>query len=162
MKHFGCHARPSVLFRAHRDARAIPVFLMYAFLRGASFNAHTGAYGEDRKAVTYPEFMISVWDTPAHPPVASKLSRPRAAVSASAAVAPKAEAESFGQRIAYAVKVRLAQRSRRPVFAESSAPDESFAEQLRKAAEKRSRQKQHKEWAERERYEQQAERAKGE
>jgi hypothetical protein len=94
--------------------------------------------------------------------VASKVSRPRAAIFATASKAPKAEAENFGQRLAQAVK-----RQQSPcVFAAAPRKDsdddnddengdkeekDSFGKRIKKAVEKQSGQKQHKEYAERER-----------
>ena len=90
--------------------------------------------------------------------VTSKLSRPRA-------VAPKAQDESFGSQIAQAVKVRLASGTRPRIAVHASSDgDEGFAQRLKEAIKKKSGAKRHKEYAERERerYEQQRHRAKGE
>ena len=94
--------------------------------------------------------------------VASKL-RPRAAILASAAVAPKAEAESFGQRITQAVKKKVASNARpRIAVSASNEGGDGFAERLRKAVQEKSPAKRHKEYAEheRERYKEQAERGR--
>jgi hypothetical protein len=109
--------------------------------------------------------------------VTNKL-RPRAAIvaSASGTAAPPAEAESFGQRIAQAVKDRLTGATHPPTVLSASTTqpsipvsadgdgDEGFAQRLKEAAERRSGSKRHKEYAERERerYEQQRKRAMGE
>jgi hypothetical protein len=82
---------------------------------------------------------------------------------------------SFGEELARAVKAKVAAssriprptlRSRRAVFATAAnAPaDESFEEKIKKAVQKKSGAKRHKEYAERERdrYEEQRKRAMGE
>jgi hypothetical protein len=107
--------------------------------------------------------------------VTNKL-RPRAAMVGSVATAPKAEDESFGQRIAQAARDKVARvtRPRTGVCATTTQPsgavsansdgDEGFAKRLKEAAEKKSGATRHKEYTERERdrYEQQRKRAIGE
>jgi hypothetical protein len=90
-------------------------------------------------------------------------------LNASAEKAP--HGQDFGQKVALAVKRRVAlvTRPRTAVFASatavsaSSGSDEGFAKRLKEAVEKKSGAKRHKEYAERERdrYEQQRQRAKG-
>ena len=74
--------------------------------------------------------------------VASKLSRPRAAIFATAAGAPKAEGESFDQRIAQAVRDKVARGTRRTgvctsttqpssAVSANSEGDEGFAKRLK-------------------------------
>src|SRR4051794_17417092 len=58
--------------------------------------------------------------------------------------------DSFGHKIAQAVKAKVAFRSGSPVIAENT-PKERFGEQLKKAVQEKSGQKRHKEQAERER-----------
>jgi hypothetical protein len=94
--------------------------------------------------------------------LASKL-QPRAAifVTASKGPTPTAEDESFGQKIVHAVKDKVARVPRSRTA--NSEGDGGFAQRLKEATEKKSGAKRHKEYAERERdrYEQQRQRAKG-
>ena len=82
----------------------------------------------------------------------------KCAADLNASVAKAPAGQGFGERVAQAVKNKVASatRPRTPVFAVSAtvAPkteDDSFGEQLRKEVEKRSGRKQHEEQAERER-----------
>ena len=78
-----------------------------------------------------------------------------------AAAEKTSQPQSFGQKIAQAFKAKLAKQQPRTT---ADAHNESFGEQIKKAVEKKSGAKRHKEYAkrERDRYEQQRKCAKGE